>query len=423
MRIFSALRRPAIARLWMGQALSAVGDEIYRTGLTWLAVGIVGADAGYLGASQAAALMILSLFAGHWADHWAPLKTMIRTDLLRAAIVLVPVVLSYFAQPTMTVIYLVAIPLAAAGAFFDPALQSLLPRYTGSIESIKAANGLMSTTLRLARMLGPMIVGLLAGVIPMIHFFTLDSLSFIASALFVYSIRNMPIETTSHRDASPLVTSPTKQPGSNFITTMRETFAMVRKKGGLGYVFFAKAVTGGSWNLVFLSLAVLIRDMTKEQVEALDTSGSTQTYGLVIACYGFGNFFGALLFGSMRRRRSYLAMYGGYAIFSLGFIAMALAPSIHLIMLSCIFAGFWGPISELGLVDLLQKSFPVHQIARVFRFRITVETASTLLLMILSPYLINTFSPRRVMLACGIAWLLAAAGGYFPTRRADGLDS
>ena len=48
------LRKRAIALLWGGQALSAIGDEIYRVALIWLAVGLVGADAGYLAAARGA---------------------------------------------------------------------------------------------------------------------------------------------------------------------------------------------------------------------------------------------------------------------------------------------------------------------------------------------------------------------------------
>ena len=78
MLMLSALKDRAIARLWFGQAMSSIGDEIYRVGLTWLAVGIIGADTGYLAAGQAAALMILSFVGGKWADRWEPVRTMVR---------------------------------------------------------------------------------------------------------------------------------------------------------------------------------------------------------------------------------------------------------------------------------------------------------------------------------------------------------
>src|SRR5271156_6603337 len=96
MLMLKALRKPPIALLWCGQATSAIGDELYRVALIWLAVGLIGADTGYLSAGQSAALLLLSVIGGQWADHWDHLKTMIGVDLLRGLIVLIPVALFHF---------------------------------------------------------------------------------------------------------------------------------------------------------------------------------------------------------------------------------------------------------------------------------------------------------------------------------------
>ena len=93
MRMLKALRRRGIALLWGGQALSAVGDEIYRVALIWLAVGLIGERAGYLAAAQLLALFFLSLLGGHWADEWDHRRTMIAADLSRGLIVLLPGIL------------------------------------------------------------------------------------------------------------------------------------------------------------------------------------------------------------------------------------------------------------------------------------------------------------------------------------------
>ena len=63
-----ALRQPQLLRLWFGQASSSIGDEIYRVGLIWLAVGLMGENTGYLAAGQTASLMLLSFIGGRWAD-------------------------------------------------------------------------------------------------------------------------------------------------------------------------------------------------------------------------------------------------------------------------------------------------------------------------------------------------------------------
>src|SRR5580704_9448839 len=102
--MLKALKVKSIRLLWVGQALSSIGDEIYRVGLTWIAVGLIGANTGYVNCAQLAALMILSFVGGKWADHWDPLRTMIRVDLWRGFLVLIPVVYSYFAPMSLPVL-------------------------------------------------------------------------------------------------------------------------------------------------------------------------------------------------------------------------------------------------------------------------------------------------------------------------------
>src|ERR1700733_8829324 len=107
--MLKALRVGPIRKLWIGQALSSIGDEIYRVGLTWIAVGLIGENTGYLNCAQLAALMILSFVGGKWADRWDPLPTMMRVDLSRTLIVLIPVVYSFFAPLSLTLLVTVAI--------------------------------------------------------------------------------------------------------------------------------------------------------------------------------------------------------------------------------------------------------------------------------------------------------------------------
>jgi MFS family permease len=139
--MLKALRQPQLFRLWLGQAFSSVGDEIYRVGLTWFAVGLMGANTGYLTAAQTASLMLLSIIGGKWADHWNPIKTMLWVDLIRAFIVLIPVVLSFFMQVPLISLWMVALSLSGLSAFFDPANQATIPLLAKDHKTLQATNG------------------------------------------------------------------------------------------------------------------------------------------------------------------------------------------------------------------------------------------------------------------------------------------
>ena len=395
-QLLSALRDPKIFRLWIGQALSSIGDEIYRVGLTWLAVGLIGADTGYLSAAQAASLMLLSFVGGKWADHWDALQTMFRIDLVRALIVLIPVAYSFVAPVPLWLLVVVAVVLSGLGAFFDPALQTALPRFLTDAPRLRTATGLMSTTTRLARMVGPALVGYLAGVFPPIHFFTMDAVSFAVSAVSVRSAQH--IEDGAR--ASPTVRLP-KRPRISFAEAIVSGFRVLRTRPGMSFVLFGKCLTGGAWNLAYaLGLAMLMQELAPHD---------TRRFGMVVASYGLGNFLGAVYFGNQRRRRSGLMMFSGFIWLGSGFMLVAVAPEISYVMAACAFAGFSGPMNELTFSDLLQARFPIADIARVFRLRMAAETAVTLTFMLMAPWLFRVLPVRTVIALCSGVWL--AVGG------------
>ncbi|RYZ66554.1 MAG: MFS transporter [Proteobacteria bacterium] len=292
--MIKALRNPQIFRLWVGQAFSSIGDEIYRVGLTWFAVTLMGPNVGYLTAGQTASLMLLSFVGGKWADHWHPLKTMVGIDLLRAVIVLVPVVYSFYRPPTLEVLWVVALTLAGLGAFFDPAAQTMIPTLAKTKAMIQSTTGLMSTTIRMARMIGPAIVGLMSAFIPMIHFFTLDALTFVMSAVSVFALR--AVVPNEMRES--------QMKRASFADAISSGFRLVRSSPGMAYIMYGKGLVAGWWNLaLMIGFPFLIHDMT---------GGSARSFGLVMASYGIGNFIGSLYFGNRERKNSYFMLFWGY---------------------------------------------------------------------------------------------------------------
>jgi MFS family permease len=389
----SALRNRAVSRLWLGQALSTIGDQIYAVGLTWLAVGLLGPDTGLLNAGEAAALMILSFTGGHWADRWRPLKTMVRVDLLRAAIALLPVVVYFFMPVPLWVLVLVALSLAGLGAFFDPALQSMLPHFAREPRELRSANGLMATTFRLARMIGPTAVGLLSSVVPMIHFFTLDAASFLASAWAVHSIG---------AEVPPPAASGALE--GSFAQSVLAAFRTVRDRKGMPFLFWLKAITGSTWTLAFsLGIALLVHEMVGDDARA---------FGFAMASYGAGNFLGALYFGNHSRPDSLRLMFVGYSCLGVGFVLVGCAPSLHWLMVAAALTGYCGPMNDLAFSDHIQVRFAVHELPRVYRLRTAVETVATLIVTGISPLIVRALGVRGTIVGCGLAWVASGATGF-----------
>ena len=393
--MLKALRHPPLARLWIGQALSSVGDEIYRVGLTWLAVGLIGADTGYLTAGQFAALMILSFVGGKWADNWEPVPTMIAVDLARAAVVAIPVVYSFFAPVPLALFIAVALVISALSAFFDPALQSVLPLFSPSVPILRAATGLMSTTIRMARMIGPGLIGIMSGFLPPIHFFTVNACSYLISAGFIRSTRG---------HALPAAEAPRlekKRP--TLKDAVLSGFHCASEKPGMLFIILSKAFAGGLWHLGFtLGFALLIQELAPHDV------GS---FGLLVASYGAGNLASALYFGNRERVRPVNSMYAGYIWLGIGFAMTAIIPNLGWMIALAAFSAIGGPMSEISFNDIIQTHFQSRDIVRIYRLRMALETGAALVLLLCAPVLFKAFGPRIVIAGTGVATVVTGVLG------------
>lgn len=397
MLMLRALRNPSIRLLWTGQVASAIGDEIYRVALVWIAVSYVGTSAGYLAAAQSAVLLLFSLFGGIFSDRWDHFKTLIGVDLLRAGIVMVPYFLSVSAGGlSLTMIWVVALSLAALSAFFDPALQALLPRFSGDEKMLQAATGLMSTTLRLARVAGPSLIGLLSTILPMAHFFAVDALTFLISTL--------SISFLSRRACALKVAIPTRaRKRLSVRDAVMAGFWLATRTNEMSFMMVAKAICGGTWNLAYgLGLALLVRRIAPDNMQA---------FGWVLGAYGLGNLAAALILGNLPRARLSFLVFSGYLVLGGGFLAMAFAPSVPTLMLAAGFTAIGGPLNDLPFVDLIQSRYRIDEIPAVFRLRTVLDTAATLIGMLLSPKLFALFSIPVVVGACGALTLLVGAVG------------
>src|ERR1035437_4468576 len=122
------------AKLWYGQAVSAVGDSVFGTTLVlWvsqvLASGRSWAPAAVSGilVSAGAAFVLVGPVACVFVDRWNRKSTMMRTEVIRAAMVMGLTGMSFVPVRDLplglwlAVVYLVVFVLTVAGQFFSPA--------------------------------------------------------------------------------------------------------------------------------------------------------------------------------------------------------------------------------------------------------------------------------------------------------------
>ncbi|MDE3074373.1 MAG: MFS transporter [Chloroflexota bacterium] len=179
------VRTEAYFPLWAGQLISNFGDTVHYIALVVLVFRLSGQAlaVGGVVAAEVLPLLLLGPLAGVVVDRFDRKSVLIGSDLARAALAL-----SLVWPRGVWHAYAVAAGMAAAGSFFNPALQAVIPAVTTERQRL-AANSVAWSTGRLVQIIASAAAGGLITLIGTGPAFALNAGSFIASALLVSRLR------------------------------------------------------------------------------------------------------------------------------------------------------------------------------------------------------------------------------------------
>lgn len=403
MAFLRMLRQRHLAILWLSQILSAIGDNLYTIAVVWIAVQVAGSGAGLVVAAQAVSALAFGLLGGVYADRWNRRTTMIVVDLVRAAAVAVLPLLAWTGTLQLWHMAAVAVVIGAMGSLFNPALQASLPALAENEQTLQATNGLMDITRRLARAIGPSLAGVLVAVLPVSQFFTLDALSYLISAIALFSLGRRfawkPDRTASHR------------PGvSGVIGEIAGAVRMVADHRPLMWALVSLGISCVAWSIAF---TIGVPLLTKDHL-----AGSIGAYGLIVGTYGAANVVGNLIVGSLAIRRRVLVLFTGRVVLGSGFLILATADSLPLAMFGSAIAALGGPMGDLIMLTMIQTDFASGQIGKIFSLRMTVASAGVSLGLLLAVPLYSWAPISLVIATCGLAILATGVAGLLRFGRA-----
>jgi MFS family permease len=193
------------AKLWYGQAVSAIGDTVFGTTLVlWvsqvLARGVPWAPAAVSGILLAAgaAVALVGPVAGVFVDRWNRKSTMMRTEVIRAAVVTGLTGLSFVPVRDLPIglwlaaVYAVVFVLNAVGQFFSPARFATTGDVVhGEQDRVRAA-GLAEVTTSAAGIIGPPIAALLLLTVGFQWALAANAASYVVSYLAIRLLRLAP---------------------------------------------------------------------------------------------------------------------------------------------------------------------------------------------------------------------------------------
>jgi MFS family permease len=146
--------------LWIGEAVSALGDQFALIALPWLALVLTGSPLALGGvmAVMAVPRVLLMLIGGVSVDRFSPRRVMLGSNAVRlaATAALGAVVLAGAAELWM--LYVFALVFGVADAFFFPAQTSIVPELVEP-QQLQRANGIVQGTAQATVLVGPALAG------------------------------------------------------------------------------------------------------------------------------------------------------------------------------------------------------------------------------------------------------------------------
>ncbi len=340
---------PAFNRLWFANLAAHGGDQLSLAALPLMAALLMQASPqqmGLLGAAQTLPYLLLSLFAGLWADRWPRHWLMAGAEAGRAVLLLALPMLTMAGWLGLTGLGLLGFWLAAASVVFNVAAQAYLPAVVAR-ENLATANAKLEFARAAAVFLGPGIAGAVAAWTSPASALAVSGL---ASAWAAWLLR----DPAMRRNLPP-------QPRQKLGPALAEGLALVWHQPLLRAIAACAMAWNFSW---FVLMAVFV--LFASQILQLGAAG----IGLALGLQGIGMLAASLVLPWLHRRlRLGAQILIGPALSLLAALlvaAAALWPPAGFILVAVGFLlfGFGPMLWTIGQTSLRQALVPVHLLGR-----------------------------------------------------------
>ncbi|MFN8597612.1 MAG: MFS transporter [Anaerolineae bacterium] len=199
-RSASLWRQPDFMKLWLGQTISELGSRITRDGLPFVALLVLNATPSQMGVITAAgslAVLLTGMPAGVWVDRLRRRPLLIAADIGRALIIASVPFAAFTHQLRIEQLYLVVALNGALTVLFDAAYEAYLPTLIDRTQLVDG-NSKLQFSDSTAEVLGPGLAGFLVQALTAPIAMAFDALSFLASIISLWFIRQPEARPTSH---------------------------------------------------------------------------------------------------------------------------------------------------------------------------------------------------------------------------------
>ena len=331
--------------LWAGMTVSLIGDGIFLIAVSWTAFRLWNAPGALavIGIAMTVPTICCLLAGGAVSDRFDRRRVLIFSDVARACSVMVLAALGFTGALTFPLLAILCATYSAAGAFFTPAFEAIVPSIVDA-DDLPAANALDQFVRPLAlRLIGPALGGVLVAALGYPTAFAVDAATFGAStaAIIALSAQRVPAATAASTRVA-----------------IKQGFRFVRRHVWLWGTLASAAIA----YLAFLGpTEVLVPYLVKNELH-----GSAADLGIVYAAGGIGAIAAAVLMAQHGQpRRDVTSMYGCWTAATLAVAGYGLARSTIALALVCLAFNALEAAGTIIWATIKQRHVPDELLGRV----------------------------------------------------------
>ncbi|MCP1224108.1 MFS transporter [Sebaldella sp. S0638] len=370
------------------QIISLFGNAILRFALPLYILDKTGSPAafGTVLAISIIPAVIFSPVGGILADRVNRRNIMVILDFITAFLIAL-FGLVFTDHNVIVLISILMICLSVIQSFYEPAVQSSLP-VLASKKNLLKANAVINQVESLSGFAGPVLGGLLYGILEIVPIIIISGISFFISAVMEIFIK-IPF---------------TKQPDNDGILSiiksdLKESIKFI---GRSNPAISKSILIISSFNLFLTSMIIVGIPI----IIKITLSLSNELYGLTQGLMGIGALTGGILVGilssKLRIQRVWLILLGAaLAVIPVGIVLLFHLPpmlSYVIITVSCFIFMAIGTMLGITMITFIQKETPKHMIGKVMSYAIAVITCARPVGQILYGFLFGTLKDQTYLI-------------------------
>lgn len=308
----------------LGRLVSIIGSGIQMIAIPLYILDITGSGAamGIFTLLGMLPRLLAAPFAGVIGDRWNRKKIMVWTDFLRGFLILFLALLSFNGTLTILILFIIQAIVSVFDGFFGAATGAMLPDIV-SEDNLRKANSVLGSVNSFSLIIGPILGGIIYGVLGITMVFFLNGISFLISGIseiFIdYKVKFEKVGKLNFK---------------SFFTEFKEGLSFIVKKRGLRYLFSFAMIT----NFLLSPLFQVVEPYILRQIVKM----SAQQYGFVQTFFTIGMLLGNIVlavFLSKTKAKNLMVM--GISIESLMMLAFGILIFPNILSLFSIWNFFW----------------------------------------------------------------------------------